>query len=344
MKKGLGNDYPPIFVDWFTAGQRHTQGGLPAVLDGVASRFDAAGNCTFERAIPARVSGSHESSVGILCDGHFVGLSGNVGRFGRSDNLFNLGWDATREKAVGMLALANLPRFGNGTPRPVDWGDRSDNRRDWPGRGATVARVDLTCNFAAGSDAQARAVIRWLSGQSIKRAKRGYSGDESVWWSNTRIMLKAYRKGAEMKAHGADPELAQWVLDQGVVRVELELKRRELQERDLRDIGNITQEKLEAIFLEHLEPFRRVDSSDDPDILTSIPARSRSYAAAWLAGQDVRLLCSTATLYRHAKLLREYGIDILEVRNVERFPVKVRVIDLVPLECPDWYKLGKAVA
>ena len=150
-------------------------------------------------------------------------------------------------------------------------------------------------------------------------------------------MLKAYRKGAEMKAHGIDDELVQWATDNGVVRVELELKRRELQERDLRDIGHITQEKLEAVFLEHLEPFRRVDSSDEPDIVAAIPARSRAYAAAWLAGQDVRLLCSQATLYRHAKVLRGFGLDILETRNIEQFPVKVRVIDLVPLEVPEWY-------
>jgi len=140
-----------------------------------------------------------------------------------------------------------------------------------------------------------------------------------------------------MKAHGGDSELVEWATDSGIVRVELELKRRELQERGLRDIGDITQEKLEAVFLEHLEPFRRVDSSDESDILAAIPSRSRAYAAAWLAGQDVRLLCSQATLYRHARLLREYGLDILEQRNIERFPVKVRVIDLVPCSVPDWY-------
>lgn len=151
-------------------------------------------------------------------------------------------------------------------------------------------------------------------------------------------MLKAYRKGAEMKAHGMDKELVEWATDQGIVRIELELKRRELQERGLRDIGSITQEKLEAIFHEHLEPFSRVDSSDEPDIIASIPVRSRAFAAAWLAGQDVRILCSQATLYRHAKVLRDYGLDILEQRNIERFPVKVRVIDLVPLSAPEWYR------
>jgi hypothetical protein len=126
-------------------------------------------------------------------------------------------------------------------------------------------------------------------------------------------------------------------MDNGVVRIELELKRRELQEMGLNFVGDVTQEKLEAAYHLHTEPFRRVDSSDEPDIIANIPARSRAYAAAWLAGQDVRILCSQATLYRHARVLREFGLDILETRNIERFPVKVRVIDLVPLSVPDWY-------
>jgi len=343
MQQRETDDYPSIFVDWFTAGQRAPKEGVPAIVDGVRSTFDKFGNCTFERGIPASFSGSFDTAVRIYSDGGLYGLSGNIGRLDRADNLFNLGWGATRKKADRVLACAGLPGFTDGKGRPFGWGDRPEDGRDWPERGGTVARLDLTCNFSAGSDAQARAVIRWLSGQSVKRAKRGYSGDESVWWSNTRIMLKAYRKGAEMKAHGVDDELVQWATDNGVVRVELELKRRELQERDLRDIGNITQEKLEAVFMEHLEPFRRVDSSDEPDILAAIPARSRALAAAWLSGQDCHNLCSRATLYRHAKVLREYGLDILETRNIEKFPVKVRVIDLVPLEVPEWY-LRKLVA
>lgn len=152
------------------------------------------------------------------------------------------------------------------------------------------------------------------------------------------MMLKAYRKGAEMKAHSGEPDLIQYATDSGIVRIELELKRRELAEMGLKALFDVTDEKLAAVFQEHIEPFKRVDSSEEPDILASIPSRSRAYAAAWLAGQDVRILCSQATLYRHARVLREYGLDILEARNIERFPVKVRVIDLEPLSAPDWYR------
>ena len=140
-----------------------------------------------------------------------------------------------------------------------------------------------------------------------------------------------------MAKHGGDKDLVEYCNDNGVVRVELELKRRELEEMGLRDFGDIDQEKLEAAFHERMEPFRRVDCSHDPDLIAALPMRSRALAAAWLAGQDLRLCCSERTLYRHAKVLREYGIDILEVRNVERFPVKVQVIDLVPLSVPEWY-------
>lgn len=335
--EGAANVLPSVFIDWFSASQFHPQGGLPLYVSGVSAIFDVDGNCTFERACATGLSGSFESSVRVLCDGYRVSLSGNVGRFNRQDNLFNFGFVETVRRANAILASLDLPPFSTGEGKASYVAGGDGNRRDMCIRGAVVSRLDITCNYSAGSDAQARAVIRWLAGRSIARKKRGYSGDESVWWANTWTMLKAYRKGAEMRAHRGDQELIQWADDCGLVRVELELKKRQLSEIGLSHLGDITDEKLQAVFEEHTEPFRRIDSSDEPDILVSIPSRSRAYASAWLGGQDVRLLCSQATLYRHAKVLRGYGLDILEPRNIERFPVKVRVIDLVPLEVPDWY-------
>ena len=121
--------------------------------------------------------------------------------------------------------------------------------------------------------------------------------------------------------------------------MEVELKRRLLSDEGLKNLENITQEKLEKIFHQETEIFRQVDRSDEPDILDAIPPKSRIYAAAWLAGQDLSNMAHRATLFRHAKVLREYGIDIMEPRNVEKFPVKVNVIDLKPVSMPDWYSL-----
>jgi len=320
-----------VFVDWLTASQCHPEGGLPVIVGGLNIFYDSTGIARRERACSAPVQGSFDTSVRVQCDGFRVWLSGNVGRFARQDNLFNLGWDETVRAAGRILASVGLPPFSATQVLP----DGSERR------GAVVSRLDLTCNFAAGSDPQARAVVRWVAGQSIARMKRGQAGDESVWFSNTRYMFKLYNKAAEMLAHGCsiDEVAYQFALNSGIVRAEVELKKRLLSDAGLQDLGNITQDKLEDLFREHTEILRRVDRSDEPDILAALPSRSRAYAAAWMRGEDLRTLVSRATLFRHAKVCREYGLDILEPRNVVAFPHRVTVIELAPLEVPDWYEL-----
>ena len=329
-----------VFVDWLTASQHHPQGGLPVLSGGLTVHYDASGVPRFERNCAASIPGSYETSVRVGCDGFRVSLSGNPGRFSRQDNLFNFGFSGTLAKANRILLGAGFPPFS--ASRPLFEGENpisKDEAETGIRRGALVSRLDLTANYATGSEPQARSVIRWLADKSVARMKRGRAGDESVWWANTRHMLKAYIKHLEMVSHGSsiDEFAVQWCKNQGVVRMEIELKKRLLSELGLNEIGNITDEKLAALFHDQTEIFRSVDRSDEPDILAAIPSRSRAYAAAWLAGVDVRTLCGRSTLFVHARILREYGLDILEPRNIERFPVKVRVIDLVPLQVPDWY-------
>lgn len=321
----------PVFVDWITASQHHPEGGLPLIQQGLHAWFDAGGNCRLERVSPASVSGSYDTSVRLSCDGHRVFLSGNVGRFGRQDNVWNFGWDDTARLCNRILARAGLPPFG--AARVLPGGSVQ--------AGARIHRLDVTANFSAGSDPQARAVIRWLAAQSVSRAKRGSAGDESVWWSNTRRMFKAYLKAWEMLAHGAERgwPVVEWCLTSGVVRVEVELKRRMLPELGLDEWGSVSQAKLARVFRDETDILRRVDRSEEPDILAQLPTRVRMVAAAWMAGQDIRALVSRATLFRYAKACREHGLDIMAPRNVTAFPVRVRVIDLQPLEVPVWYRL-----
>lgn len=323
-----------IFIDWISISQLHEVDELlPIYCGGIIVNYDSLGRARHERVCAASFPGSHETSLRIKSDGKHVSLSGNVGRFSRKDNLFNLGWTETLAKANRIMLDKGLPPFSSGEIF------NSFNQAD--SRGARVSRLDITCNFATGSESQARALIRWLSSRSVSRMKKGRAGDESVWWVNTRHMLKAYIKHIEMLKHGCteDDPVYLWCKEQGVVRVEIELKKRLLHDEGLNKLENITDEKLIAIFESETEIFRRVDRSDEPDIIDAIPAKSRIYASAWLAGQDLSNLASERTLYRHAKVLREYGIDIMEPRNVEQFPVKVQIIDLKPLSMPDWYSL-----
>jgi len=330
-----------VFVDWLTATQYHPNGGLPVIVGGLNVFYDARGIARTERSCATPVFGSFDTTVRIKCDGFRVSVSGNVGRFGRQDNLFNLDWKGTQRAANRILTSNGLPPFTGSGFVSDGAGLAEAPRPDEVYLGAKVSRLDVTANFAAGSDAQARSVIRWIGTQAVSRVKRGQVGDESVWWANSRYMFKAYRKGPELLTHGLNTDEAsyQYAFRQGLVRVEIELKRRLLSELKMADWDEISQEKIEAAYQEQTEILRRVDRSDEPDILAAIPSRSRAYAAAWLRGEDLSCLVSQATLYRHAKILKEYGLDVFQPRNVVAFPSRVTVIELKPLEVPDWYDL-----
>jgi hypothetical protein len=284
------------------------------------------------------VGGSWDTTIQVGCDGFSVFISGNVGRFSRKDNVFNLGWAATVEKCNRILEDNGLPRFS--ATRRVPGADEERG----VGAGARVTRVDITRNFSSGSEAQARALVRYAQGLNLARHKPGKDGHWGAWWVNTSRMVKIYIKGDEMVAHEPEPDekLVGWCRDQGLVRMEVGVKRRELQRLGLNYLGDVTDEKLLAVFEAETAFLRKVDRSDEPDILMAVPSRSRPYAAAWLKGQDLRQICTNGTFYRHAKVLREFGMDITQRRDIHNFPVKVRVVDLCPLSAPDWYKWDEA--
>ena len=130
-----------------------------------------------------------------------------------------------------------------------------------------------------------------------------------------------------------------WEKSLGLVRIEGVWRNRSLSEAGLKDVEALTDEAVQALLDAETDVFRSFQGDDGPELLASVPVRSRAYAAAWMGGQDVHSLASRATLWRHARLLREYGLNILEPRSVVAFPVQVRVVDLVPLQVPDWYVL-----
>jgi hypothetical protein len=319
----------PVFVDWLSIHQAHSQ-PQPVVVGGEVVTYDANGVETFARSRPTRFRGSFETSVGVHSNGVHVSLSGNTGRFDRQDNLF--GPDLDTSVAIGNRILA-----GYGLA-PMGPGQRLADPQAWSG--AWLSRLDLTCNFATGSMGSARAFIRWLQSRSVSRMKKGGAGDDSVWFVNTRHMLKAYLKGPEMLAHGADPKspVVEYAHDQGIVRVELEFKRRLLQTEGIRHLGDCTMGKLIQLFDRETELMRRQDRSSDEDILDHVPLRHRAIAAAWLAGKDAKDLCSLRTFYRHKKALAECGLDISEPRPAIQHRAQVRVIELQPLVAPDWYR------
>ena len=319
-----------IFIDWVTASQYHSQGGLPILSGGLIVQYDPAGIPRFERNQSASIEGSYDSRLRVGCDGFRVSISGNVGRFSRQNNLYNYNWEFTKKALNRILLNIGFPAFTASTG--------VEGQQNFK-RGAVVSRLDITCNYGCGNELRARAVIASLTEKSISRMKKGNSGDESVWWANTRHMLKAYIKHLEMKHHGISEEDPSYMhaVENAIVRVELELKKRTLSELNLNDWADITQQKLEKLFHENTTLIQNIDADSDIFTLETLPPKSRIYASAWLDGRDVRAITSRATFFRQAKILREHGIDISEIKNVKKLPVKTRFIDLVPLKPPGWY-------
>lgn len=154
-------------------------------------------------------------------------------------------------------------------------------------------------------------------------------------------MIKFYIKSDEMLAHGCGEGRAfEYALKHGIVRMELELKRRELSDLGWSnfneflkawDMGTVHQ-----LFAEYEAIMQMKAISNDAEFLESLPQQLRVIAALFLEGRDVKSLVSRATFYRHRKALLEFGIDISDERP-ERINCQVRTINIEPVQAPDWY-------
>ncbi len=57
------------------------------------------------------LEGSFDSRVEVRCDGHQVEFSGNISRYGRSDNLFGYTFAGSVERINELLKTLDLPPF-----------------------------------------------------------------------------------------------------------------------------------------------------------------------------------------------------------------------------------------
>ncbi|WP_024302787.1 phage/plasmid replication protein [Pseudogulbenkiania sp. MAI-1] len=296
--------------------------------------------------------GSFDSLYIVRCDGRRVEFEGNVGRFGRPDNLFNLDFDATLDRINRILAELGLPPFTAGEEvakqDPSDYDIKTGQITEWTG--ASVSTLHLTRNYATGSAANAQAMIDWLATQSLSKVKRGRAGETTVVWGTKggRKYLKAYLKAPEMLVHRhgrprseieSDP-VYQFCNQQGIVRLELEASRLMLRDNSLRFLGDITMTKLVNLFAGEVDPLLARTKADVTRFqLEDLPAPVRVTAAAFLRGENVRALMSRATFFRHAKSLRDYGLDISEpLPTLHKFSTVIKVVEITPLvDAPAWY-------
>lgn len=362
------------FIDFIRIQQTHPVGymadgtfkdPLPVVEDGIVYKFqrdpetgefplDEDGNAipVYESVSRRFITGSYDSLYVIRCDGKKVEFEGNVGRFCRPDNLFNLDFDATIQKINEILATYDLPPFSAGFPYEKSNPSEHDRKHglliDWTG--ASVSEVHITQNYTTGSAGNAQAAIDWLATQSVSHVKRTRAHDTTVSWGRKagRKYLKAYLKAPEMLAHThgrdrADIEqdpVYQYALSHGIVRFELEAKRLLLRDAHCRFLGEITMEKLVRLFDEEVNPLLgRVKEDISRLELEALPNAVRMTASAYLRGENVAALLSRRTFYRHLSVLRGYGLDISEpLPTIHKFSPVINIVKIEPVrDVPHWY-------
>jgi hypothetical protein len=323
-----------------------------------------------EQFRPAWIQGSHSTAIRMKSEGGLVTLAGNPGRWSRPDNLFNLDLDGTIEVANCLMQQQGLPSFSRGESigtaclSPVlcdgnlvmaSGGDLSVAgyvipRDDGTFRpAARVWTIHVTRNYVTGSEANAMAVLNWLDTQSIARVKKRRFGKSTVVWGNLNYcQVEAYLKADELMDHckgeiereqmRQNPAY-QWAKENGIVRIEVKAAKDYLRDRGLTYLGAWTMENVIQLFDERTEILHRVKCDVEEFDPALLPSRVATTAAAWLQGCDVTRTMNLRTLQRHAKVLREYGIDISEKRNVTVMPVKIKTIEMQAASAPDWYSM-----
>jgi len=343
-----------IFVDGIILSQRQKDTAMLAGFrtfcyrnpgdinrDGVAVESD---EIVGESASWAWIQGSHSTAIRVKSFEGVVALAGNPGRFGKSSNLFNMDFAGTVAAANAILEKQGLPHFTGGEAYAPESGVCELRYT-----GARIWSVHLTQNYATGSMQNAQVVIDWLDSQSVARVKKSRLGKSTVVWGSLKYcQVEAYIKAPEMLAHAKTDEAREavkqsaeylYAVEHGIVRIEVKAAKDYLKEKGLTYLGAWDMGTVHRIFEERTELLHRVKIDVDEFDLLDVPLRYRMTASAWLRGEDVtRLFNNRMTLYRHAKALRAFGLDITATRNVSAFPVRVRTINLVPLAPPEFLR------
>ncbi|PBK49857.1 hypothetical protein C6380_07425 [Pseudomonas syringae pv. actinidiae] len=366
-----------MFIDWLTVSQEHLH-DLPVVCDVFTLTIDANTNEVLSTRQPRfRHEASFSTSVTISVQGRKIRVEGNPSRVGRLDNLFGY---TTIEQCISvynaLLREYGLPGFTRCTRLDIRTGASGAKSGDRIADGAKIERIDLTTNVSVGSGN----VVSYLRGVSSQRIGHSigflYPNGRTVTWTpkgngkGGRLQYrKAYDKAFEMdqnclpkikRLFGDESEEFKYVkqvrdycAEQGVVRMEQELKSELLQREALCYWGLFKESRLNELHDEFLgiDEKLKVTAMDmmtiaeqllQDGIVSSRQAANSTASCAilWMHGQTFDFAKSQTKT--HAARLNRIGINIRNACDTSRFaPVFVRQcreVSKSTLAVPAWYK------
>jgi len=366
-----------MFIDWLTISQEHDH-DLPIVGNIVHLTVDENTNQVLSTCRPRfKHEGSFSTSITIHIQGRKIRVEGNPSRVGRLDNLFG---HQTIEQCVSvynaLLREYGLPGFSRCTRLDIRQGVSGAKSGDRIADGAKIERIDLTTNVALGEGN----VIAYLRGVSSQRIGHSigflYPNGRTVAWTpkgngkGGRLQYrKAYDKAFEMEQNclpkikrvfGESSEEYKYVkrvrdycAQEGVVRMEQELKSEFLQREALCYWGLFDERRLAELHSEFLKIDEKLKvtamdivSISEQLLAENIVDSTRSanttamYAIQWMTGQ--RFDFAKKQVQTHAARLNKIGINIRNACDTSRFaPVFVRQCREVTkstLAVPVWYQ------
>jgi len=321
--------------------------------------------------------GSWDSRVFIrVLDGR-VDLHGNIGKFGRPDNLFGYSLEDCIKIANDLLAKYDLPPFTGGNfIEPYISAVDDKLVKGWTG--ATFSRIDLTTNLTFGCPEDAKEYLHWLATQHISRMRNHVHPDgntveigrnDSETSRSNYIQMVAYNKAIEFQKHSEKhlkrmvkkfkkglieldldytndyyEKLQNYMFDLGVARLELRLKRDYLhQHENIRYLGALEKDfsQLNEIFYERWASATREFVMKD---ISQMSAKEQDVYALYLAGVDLKQRYKKSAFYNKRNLLLNYGIDISIPYSGESTAPKIkdmRSLRVRSLPVPEFYYLPK---
>ncbi len=326
-------------IDWITMRLALTHSPLSG---GVVIAIDPHGVEEWRSVKWMQSMGSHEAKIALRSTGAIVSdtglndelmISGNPSKFLQGHNV----WGSDDPYRLMRAVCDRLE--GHGVLPVV---------QDATLREATVSRMDITESLQFQDVHQCRA---WLSQASIRSHSRNgrpstYGSTLTFQKSSRRWSVVCYGKGDELNAHKHRlPEtlpMAREIFEeaQSLVRIELRLKRKELDELDMRRLVDVTPERVKQLYADYIG---RLDMSTQTELAHEVLLTlNPTYRCTYLLhreGVDVRSVLKKWTFYNHRRKLLLYGIDIAvpcpSKDAPEIIPIR-RVIEGKQYQAPDW--------
>lgn len=327
-------------IDWVTA-------KLPCrntLRTGGIIKHDANGEIEWVSQSWLPVQGSHDSSIVIKpMTENTIQISGNPAKWLQGHNLFgtnDLQWLMAR-----FFSSLHEVLCDDGLRPTIDQLDLIEEGK------YTISRVDVNETWHLANQSEVMAWIRSAGEKmSLKRRGRGvFSGDtlyfgkikkDNFWY------LKCYSKGDEInskKSNYPDELRTPAMLDYAskALRLEMTIARKALKEWEINMPCNWDENTGKLLLLNHLRDLEMSNNFHlNDEILDSLPRKLRTYYKLWLHGEDLRLELSKPTFYRIRNQLKQFGIDIALVRDVDKpadnvVPL-IKVLEAQPVGIPYW--------